>query len=138
VILFFLTSVKSEFTLSLATQEPLFRLVSEILDGASPEGEALSLLYKTVLSFLGISDPTILLPEQFHTQNPSKYSNSPSKPSNSHSVQSRFPPSPIPQPASSTNCSARALPSPFVSRKSPTQFINFSPPPWKSRIKFAL
>jgi hypothetical protein len=54
VILFLLASVKNEFTLLLAVQETLFGRVSEILEGASPQGDALSLLFKTVLSFLGI------------------------------------------------------------------------------------
>ena len=54
VALFFLTSVKREFILSRSAQETLFRWIFEILDGASPHSEVLTLLHKAVLSFFGI------------------------------------------------------------------------------------
>jgi len=54
VALFFLTSVKNEFTLSRSALQTLLRWIFEILENASPHSEPLTLLYKTVLSFFGM------------------------------------------------------------------------------------
>jgi hypothetical protein len=57
VTLFFLISVKSEFTLNESTQHTLFQWIFEILEYSPPRGDAMTLLYKTILTFFGIAQP---------------------------------------------------------------------------------